>query len=72
MSIIRETTLLCSYTKVTNVDVRYIYIYISSDFLLSLNLRALNKLSLVHAAAVMFSICSAQLQESEKVRPKCL
>ena len=47
------------------------YIF-SSASLLTLNLRDLNKFSLVHAAAVMLLICSVQLQVVLNVKPKCL
>ena len=47
-----------------------VYIF-PSDFLFSFNVGAL-KFNVVHAAAIIFSISYTQLQESEKVRPKCL
>ena len=44
----------------------------SSDFLLTLNLRVLKRLSLVQAFRDILLTCSFHVQELENVRPKCL
>ena len=44
----------------------------SREFLLTLNLRARIRLSLIHAFSQMVPIWSGQRQELEKVIPKCL
>ena len=44
----------------------------SSDFLLTLNLRALKRLTLVQAFRDILLTCSFQVQVFENVRPKCL
>ena len=44
----------------------------SSDFLLTLNLRALKRLSIVQAFRDIFLTCSFHVQVLENVRPKCL
>ena len=44
----------------------------SSDFLLTLNLRALKRLTLVQAFTVLLLTCSFHVQVLENVRPKCL
>ena len=46
--------------------------FFSSARLLILNLRVRKRLSLVHAASVMFVIWLVQSHVSEKVKPKCL
>ena len=47
------------------------YIF-SSAVLFILNLRALIRLSLVHAVSVILLICSVHVHEFEKLRPRCL
>ena len=44
----------------------------SSDFLLTLNLRALKRLTLVQAFRDVLLTCSFHVQVLENVRPKCL
>ena len=46
--------------------------FFSSNFLLTLNLRVLKKLSLVHAFSDIMFTWSVHVNVLEKVRPKCL
>ena len=58
------------------MQVTYIYIYdmyiFSSDFLLTLNLRLLRRLSLVQILSDILLTWSVRMHVLEKVRPRCL
>ena len=57
------------YSRSGRINAMYIF---SSVFLFIFNLRALIRLSLVHAVSVILLICSVHVHELEKLRPKCL
>ena len=76
---IRSNCFLDSFVQLSHTESLYsssgrinaMYIF-SSAFLFILNLRALIRLSLVHAVSVILLICSGHVHELEKLRPKCL
>ena len=68
-SIVQSSSSESQYSVSGRIDAMYIF---SSVFVFILNLRALIRLSLVHAVSVILLICSVHVHEHEKLRPKCL